>query len=367
MMKKRVFAALFLLTLAMLALLLVPPLFAGENPVQLPGAAVADRQLLRVWVLGVPGGGMRWLRGCIRTFEKAASGVSVYVRQNAPLEDVREYPPDVLLFLPGELTTPEGILLPLATKIEAEEPLLRSGRWQGTSYALPVAWGAWALCINRQWDSTPSTGAPVPTAFLGYPSATASPDKTLPYPREGMLRSPIPLAAPKGVGLVSLGLLLPQESRPPLGDAFPMDSVAAYQAFAAGRAGSALLTTGQITALEALQQLGRGVPFRVMVPDIIVTDQVWMAGLCRESPMGAAFLQHLASDGCQQALNAQGLHAVRRDVPGGAGHTALAVDESARRGFIAMNAFLPRETAAQTAWQLFQGILSLPEGLPLLQ
>lgn len=366
-MKKRALAALVLLLLAMLALLLVPPLFAGENPVHLPGAATPDRQLLRVWVLGAPGGGMRWLRGCIRTFEKANPGVSVYVRQNAPLEDAGDYPPDVLLFLPGDLTAPEGILLPLAVQTEAEEPLLRSGRWQGTSYALPVAWSAWALCINRQWDSIPSAGAPAPTTLLGRPSATAVPNEALPYPRENILRSPIPLAAPKGVGLVSLGLLLPPPSRPPLGDAFPMDSAAAYQAFSAGRAGSALLTTGQITALEALQQLGRGVPFRVMVPDVIVTDQVWMAGQCRESSVGAAFLRHLASDGCQQALGAQGLHAVRRDVPGGTGITASAVDESARRKLIAVNAFLPRETAAQTAWQLFQGVLSLPEGLPLLQ
>ena len=105
----------------------------GESGV--PGLRGKERTLLRIWAVNAPGGGMSWLRGQLRTFEKQHPGISTYLRQvsAADLSAPDVVLPDVVLFMPGDLASPEE-LLPIAGAGEEDgllrEELLRCGRWQ---------------------------------------------------------------------------------------------------------------------------------------------------------------------------------------------------------------------------------------------
>lgn len=365
-MKMRTVICLAALSITALLVLLVPPLVAGVGPEEgLPGAESVPRQLLRVWVTSAPGGGMRWLEKRLTAYEKVHPGTTVYVRQVTVEQCLApDGPgPDVLLFMPGELTAPETILTPISAAPEAEEALLRCGRWQGRQYAVPLCWAAWVVAVDSAWDDVPEQ-TPQPTTLLGRPAPTpdVSPSALPGYPLERADAADIPLLAPGGSGMFTLAQMLPPGKRPTTGSTFGvLDSAGVYQAFRGRKCASALVTTGQVTALESAAATGRAFAFRTMVPEEIITDQVWLAGA--GSDRGGELIGALMSRESQRALAEQGLYGVDGQQALYTSGFGAQVEAAARRGLTAINAFIGAEKAAQAAWQAWQGSVSVAEAL----
>lgn len=362
----------FLCLLMTLALVMVCPRLLQRGHVQPPGLTGMERQLIRIWLLNTPGGGQAWLTGQLKQFERQHPGVSTYLRTVTPadLADPAAVWPDVLLFMPGDLTEP-GPLQPLTSGMFSQgllrEELLRCGRWQGQQYALPLCWGAWGLAIDSALEPG-STAAPVPTTLLGRPSATSAPASPAPgYPLDAASQAACPLQSPGGAALFTLGLLT--DELPSLPERFAALSPGeVYNAFRQRQCATAMLTTGQITALNALWGAGSGFAFRVMTADEVITDQVWLAGIPEGACVAAALLlSHLTAPAAQEALRQQELHTVRADLTLYADGVAARVERAARRSLAAVNAFLPAQTVSDAAWQFLQGRRTLEEALlPLL-
>ena len=347
-----------------------------ENSGDIPGLGTADRVLLRIWVVDAPGGGQAWLKEQLRAFEKTNPGVSTYLRTVSAeeLTNPEAILPDVVLYLPGSLTDPQELFLPLSGEAVGRETsalreaLLRCGRWQGQQYGLPLCWGAWVLCIDSALEPG-SALTPAPTTLLGKPAATAAPDATAEpgYPLTAANQADCALQSPGGAALFTLSLLL--EELPALPEGFgTLTSGEVYTAFQQRQCATAMLTTGQETAFSALVSGGGGFPFRTMVPDEIITDQVWLASVTADAPPEAALLlAHLTSTGAQQALSGQGLHTVRDDLTLYAAGTAARVEQAAHRALSVINAYMDREQVQSAAWQVLQGTLPLSDALlPLL-
>ena len=352
-MRYRVFlclAALMLTALAVLRCLMLPHL-----PERLPGAEAPQRRLVRVWVCSSVGGGESWLRQSLKAWEKKNPGIMTFLRVVTTDELTREGTvlPDVLLYTPGTLTAPQEWFVPLNNVAGIREPLLRAGRWQNQQYALPLCYAGYALAIDSAAEPQPAA-TPAPTTLLGRPAATAeaasSPTPGIPE-NAGIL-------APGGCGLFTLGILA-SDSAPP---ASTMEQNSVYQQFRARQAAAALLTTGQITALQGT------FPFRVITPGEVITDQVFMASLFPGAEACAAdLLAYLISPECQRTLSQQGLYTVREDLRLYAAGTEGLMETAAARLLTAINAYIPKEETDAAAWQYIQGQQGLSTALtPLL-
>lgn len=345
----------------------------GEQAV--PGLTGKQRTLLRIWTISSPGGGQAWLKQQLRTFEKAHPGISTWVRTVSP-EDLAAPDavlPDVVLYMPGDLADPEAQFLPLSGDMAARdgllrEELLRCGRWQQTQYGLPLCWGGWMLAIDAALEPG-SAVTPAPTTLLGRPAAThdAVTTEAPGYPYDAAAQTECALQSPGGCALFAAGLLL--EKHPPLPEDFgtrPASEV--YAAFRSRQCATAMLTTGQATAFASLTSGGSSFPFRLMTPNEIITDQVWLASVTADAPPEAALLlSHLTSMDAQKDLAGQSLHTVRRDLMLYAVGDAAQVEQAGQRTLAAVNAFIPTTQVQQSAWQFFQGTLSLNEALlPLM-
>lgn len=343
------------------------PRLAARSP-QVPGLQPRERTLLRIWVMGSPGGGQSWLTQQLRLFEKQHPGVMTHLRVVRP-EDVADPEavlPDVLLFMSGDMED-ASLLTPLSVDRALRPELLAAGRTDGNQYALPLCWGAWVMAIDSAIE--PGTAVtPAPTTLLGRPSVTSPPSEEPGYPLSAAALADVALQSPGGAALMALSSLLPPEGRPPLPEDFAQLSTGAvYDAFRARKCATAMLTTGQATALTSLAASGSGFPFRIMAPDAVVTDQVWYAGLTAEAPEAAwKLLAFLTAGDAQQALAAQGLHTVRDDVTLYAAGFSRDVEQAGQRRLTAVNAFLPAGEAAALAWQVFQGALSYADALAAL-
>ena len=370
-MKKRILAAVFLLLFLGGGFLLLQRMEAHS----IPGLTGKDRTLLRIWMISAPGGGQAWLKQQLRSFEKANPGVSTWVRTVSAqdLEDPQAVLPDVVLYMPGDLTAPEQLFLPLSGDMAARdgllrEELLRCARWQQIQYGLPLCWGGWVLAIDAALE--PGTAVtPAPTTLLGRPAATGSaePSAEPGYPYDAVAQADCALQSPGGCALLTAGLLL--ESHPPLPYDFgTLSTSEVYTAFRSRQCATALLTTGQATAFASLTSGGSGFPFRLMCPKEVITDQVWLASVTADAPRQAALLlSFLTSAGAQKGLAAQELHTVRQDLTLYAAGTAAQVEQAGQRTLAAINAYLPSDQMEQAAWQFFQGKLSLDEALlPLM-
>lgn len=340
-----------------------------------PSLKSRDRTLLRIWAVNAPGGGQAWLKGQLRQFEKQHPGVSTWLRTVSPeaLADPEAIPPDIVLYMPGDVTDPQAHFLPLSGEMAARdgllrEELLRCGRWRDAQYGLPLCWGAWVLAIDSALE--PGTAAtPAPTTLLGRPAATADAASTPEpgYPLASAMQTDCPLQSPGGGALFTLGLLL--EERPPLPDSFAtLTSAEVYAAFRKRQCASAMLTTGQAAAFAGLTSGGSGFPHRIMAAQEIITDQVWLASVTADAPPEAALLlSHLTSAEAQKGLSAQALHTVRRDMTLYAAGLPAQIENAARRALSAVNAYHSTEAVHSAAWQFFTGRLTLDEALlPLM-
>lgn len=369
----RIAAALVCITLIGVIVAQLPTLMGHSGDV--PGLTAKDRVLLRLWIVDAPGGAAAWLKEQLRLFEKQHPGVSTYLRTVAPeeLSNPDALLPDVVLYQPGCITNPEGLFLPLSGDMAARdgllrEELLRCGRWQRQQYGLPLCWGAWALAIDSALEPGIAV-TPAPTTLLGKPAATSSADATPEpgYPLTAAGQADCALQSPGGAALFTLGLLL--EDTPPLPETFgTLSAPEIYAAFQKRQCATAMLTTGQLTAFSGLVSGGSGFPFRAMIPEEVITDQIWLASVTSAAPQEAALLlSHLASRDAQKALSSQGLHTVRSDLTLYAQGLSARVEIAARQGLSAVNAYIPAAEVQSAAWQFFQRRLPLSEALlPLL-
>ena len=344
-----------------------------EQPI--PGLIGKERTLLRIWVVNAPGGGQAWLRQQLGAFEKAYPGVGTWVRTVTPeeLSEPDAVLPDVILYMPGDVTEPQKLFLPLSGETVARdgllrEELLRCGRWQGQQYGLPLCWGGWVLAIDGALEPE-SASTPAPTTLLGRPAATASAQATTEpgYPLAAVVQAACALQSPGGCALFAARLLL--EETPPLPEGFAtLSAQEVYAAYRNRQCATAMLTTGQMAAFAAMCSSGSGFPYRVMTPEEVITDQVWLGSVTPEaSPQAALLLAFLTSPEAQRALTAQELHTARRDLLLYADGLPGRMEQAGQNNLAAVNAYLSREDVQSAAWQYFQGDLTLDEALlPLM-
>ncbi|MGN1019242.1 MAG: hypothetical protein ACI4O7_02620 [Aristaeellaceae bacterium] len=362
----RIRLAALLLTCALGWLLLSRT--AAPSPASLSGGQ--ERTLLRIWTVSAVGGGESWLREQLRLFEGQHPGVMTYLRAVSPgeLTEPEAVLPDLVLYTPGTFTAPDACFAPLAVPDGLREPLLRCGRWQTLQYGLPLCWGGYVLCIDGALEPD-AASTPAPTTLLGRPAATpeasASPQ---PYPYDAAMASAVPLAAPGGCGTLALCCLLEPSLRPPLAEGFAAPAEV-YAAFRGRSCASAVLTTGQLTALSSLASAGKGFAFRTMAPSQVITDQVWLGSVVRgaEESAAPALLAYLTGREAQQRLSAQGLYPAREGLslyPSGAQGE---IETAAARSLTAVNAYVPPEDVCAAAWQVYTGQAGLSDALlPLL-
>ena len=369
--RKRLLRAAICLSALLLTVWMLPRL--ASHP--LPSLTSDDRTLLRIWVISSPGGGQAWLKSQLRQFEKQHPTVSTYVRtvSAAELTAPDALMPDIVLYMPGDVTDPAVYFLPLSGEMVTSdgllrEELLRCGRWQGQQYALPLCWGTWVLAIDSALEPG-NTVTPAPTTLLGHPIGSDTPAVTESpaYPLEAARQAACTLQSPGGTALFTLGLLV--EERPPLPETFAtLTSTDVYASFQRRQCATAMITTGQATAFAGLTNSGSGFPHRIMAAEEMITDQVFLASVTAEAPKEAALLLSFltAAEG-QRALSTQGLHTVRSDLTMYATGLSAQVEQAGRRVLTAINAYIPADTVRHAAWQFFQGQLTLDEALlPLL-
>lgn len=356
------------IVLAAALVLLTPALWSRRMVPRLPHAA--DRTLLRVWVTSSVGGGQAWLKEQLKVWEKRNPGVMTYLRTVSPEEITVENAvlPDVILYMPGDFTAPEEIFSPLSGELNARASLLRAGKWRNQQYGLPLCYGAWVLAIDSAIEPG-SAATPAPTTLLGRPAATdpAQATEEPGFPLEAASRAQVALQAPAGCGLFTLTTLLTE--RPALPDDFAtLTAAEVYSGFLARKYATALLTTGQLTALTSLTASGNGFPFRALVPREIITDQVWFGSVVEgASGEAASLLGWLTSTEAQRALTKQGLYSVRDDLRLYAVGPEAQVETAAGRALTAINAYIPLADAQATAWQVFTGREDVAGGLlPIL-
>ena len=366
-MKRRSVICLVGLALTAAAALLLCASPRGER---LPGAELARGRLVRVWVVSSVGGGESWLRACLKEWEAAHPGVMTYLRAVSAEELVREDAvlPDILLYTPGDLTTPEALFTPLSGTEIIREPLLRCGRWRGQQYGLPLCYGGYVLAIDGALEPQ-HAATPAPTTLLGRPAATASPDATATpgFPLAAAQKADTPLVCPRGAAGFTLACLLAPEERPALREPAPAPAEA-YRCFLAQQASAAVLTTGQSTALEGVAASGKGFAYRVLTPSEVITDQVWLGSLFPGAGEDAAsLLAHLISPAAQKRLASQGLYTVREDLKLYASGVPGLMERAAARSLTAISAYADPDEVNSAAWQVLSGREGLSAALmPLL-
>ena len=325
----------------------------------LPGTS--DRRLIRLWTVSAPGGGMAWLKERLAAWGKTHPDVSVYLRRISPQEanQPENVWPDAVLWMPGDFSSPEAFT-PLKTDAPMLPSLMRCGQSRMEQYALSLCWEGWAVAVHGEYLDTPAATRE-PAALLGRPAATEAPPQTAPSFPEKARAAEAPLLWASGGGLFTLRQMIPDP--PPMPDASGLTQEQVYQRFRNKQCASALLTTGQITALQSIS-----VPLMTLTPHEVVTEQVWLASLCKDAcPEAAELLSFLASAASQQTLSQQGLFTARDDLKLYASGMHAAVESAAGNALTAPNAFLPAEQVQSAAWQAYQGDVPLEEALlPML-
>lgn len=260
--------------------------------------------VLRLWYFeGWPAGSgsaSPWLSRCAAAFEKAHPGVYVQP-ESVDAETLRGWsdggmaPPDILLFPPGLLETPAG-LLPLEGSAALRDGITRRGDWGGAVYALPVAMGGYARVEASAADN--SEIAPEPEPFRRWDVARAALE-TRRDADEGAPGEGAPVPQP------DLDLGLPASAPAPQ---------SAWRRFANGEAGALLASQREIARLEALREAGKGPEWSV---DAVApfTDQLLFAAVpCRadqgRQALAAEFAGSLLSEDGQGQLYRAGLFSV---------------------------------------------------------
>lgn len=387
---RRLRIALCLLVLGLLtaALPLAKHFLPQDNRALVEKKYAGFSGVLRLWVFEgwQPGAGSftGWLNRCVAGFEKRHPGVYVQAQAvdagaMAALNDSGIVPPDMLLFPPGLLDAPDG-LLPLSVEAPLRAGLAHAGTYMGATYAVPVAMGGYLWVYDAaRLDGIPGTwrgGDAMPAvapddawhcrgaAMLslcakGYraeaPAAEGgdlSPGIDLGLPAPAV--SPTPTAAPETGDILPCAL--------PEGFDFDAD---AWRRFANGEAPALLATPREIRRLQALSEQGKGPNWRLGTSAAAFTDQLLSLAIVDQpdsearQALCAAFLEHLLSDECQGALAAAGAFAVTGGDSGYAAGDPLAQADAAlrRETLCAPNSFATawRDAAADIVREFIDG------------
>lgn len=328
--------------------------------------------VLRLWVCegwqSGSGSLTGWLNRCIARFEKAHPGV--YVQPQAvdadaiaAFTDSGIRPPDMLLFAPGMLASPEG-LAALTLPDGLRPGLARCGIWGDALYAAPVAMGGYAWAWNRArldgipgtWQGGDLTLAALPAEPRRHWGAALLALCSGRYAATGGAAQEADAAGLSDVDLGLAGAPTPAPSptvapdaatlpcRLPEGFAFDAD---AWRRFINGEAAAMPVTQREVRRLEALSEQGRGPDWQLSPGGAAFTDQLLCLALVRrdgaDEPLALcrAFLAHLLSDACQGALAEAGAFSVTDAPSGYAAGDPLARMEAALRapGLAAPNCF----------------------------
>lgn len=330
-------AALCLLCL----MLLIPALIQAHHVLPLDtGPLVSEKYagwsgVLSLWIFeGWPCGNgsiAPWLNQCVESFEKRHPGV--YVQPQfvdagaiASMNDSGILPPNMILFPPNLLKTPEG-LMTIEVPDDVRPEIRRCGMWNGSLYAVPVAmggylWGwntalihaipnSWrevdtALSVPapqtwRHWDAALlalCSGRYAPSESNGASEPTPSPAHEMELGLTGgEATEPAPSSEPRQ------GMTLPRR----LPSGFQFDDNA-WRHFINGESAAMPVTQREIRRLQSLSEQGKGPDWKLCPGDGAFTDQLLSLAilnqpdtdprvtLCRD------FLTHLLSDECQSNL-----------------------------------------------------------------
>lgn len=352
----------------LLTLLLGMALFSPHDS-SAPLVNQTSRQLLRIWSVSSLGGSDNWLKKQLRQFEKQHPGVMTYLRQVTP--DALTAPdavlPDLILYTPSTLTNPAELFAALSVPEHLSSALLQCGCWQGQQLALPLCWGGYVLAVDSRFDAAPAA-TPAPTSLLGQSYATPAPDASpQPYPYDAILAADTPLLTAPGSAMLILFDMLDPSLRPPLTDSALTQSEV-YARFRSRQCASALLTSGQLTAFQALTAAGKGFACSAIVPERIITDQVLLASIVQGAEDSAApeLLAFLISRSAQQALTSQELHTVRTDLKLYASGVPAQLESAARQSLTALNAFVSSEDIAAASYLVSCGQSTIEQVLPQL-
>ncbi|MDR1569222.1 MAG: extracellular solute-binding protein [Oscillospiraceae bacterium] len=261
--------------------------------------------VLRVWICQDWSSTLpAWLSRQITAFEKEHKGVHVRVQKVAPgaWENEASVPPDILLFSPGMLSAPQDILIPFAPSEEFLPETLRSGRWMGEQYALPVALGGYAVLFNE--------GLFPPGVALIDPQPIKKQQRyALNVARGGALAALI--GWDEGVRAART-LRMPEEFGTSTSDQ-------AYAAFVAGNVGALVCSIDHARKFAAREAAGKGFAYRIETPLSGFCDQIAMIGRIRRdtndgrSDMANEFVWFVTGKAAQDTLANFGLLPVRTD------------------------------------------------------
>ncbi|MBQ8536812.1 MAG: hypothetical protein IJ461_05340, partial [Clostridia bacterium] len=192
-----------------------------------PGIRPKENRLVRIWLIGDCVGADGYLKKQAAAYEKAHTGVRLYLRaaQASELADPQAVLPDGVIFAPGAIPEPERLLTPLAGAWPMADSLLMAGKWQGEQYALPLLLGGYALAASDQGESSLQCAPGIPLLLAG----------ALGLPADGL---PATFA---------------QVSQPQV-----------YQDFTARRCRQAVLTLRQIRSFQALVEKGKGFAYTAL-------------------------------------------------------------------------------------------------------
>ena len=291
--------------------------------------------VLRLWVFeGWPcgtGSVSPWLNRCVALFEKRHPGVYVQPRAVdegaiASLNDSGILPPDMILFPPDLLKSPEG-LLPIDLPGPLRPALSGCGLWDGRLYAVPVAMGGYAWAWNtglleripNTWRETDATLAvPPPERWRRWDAALLALCSGQ-YRESAAEEGPTAENSPShgvDLGLTESATPVPTVAPPADGDALPRRLPVdfrfdedAWRRFINGDIAAIPVTQREVRRLQALSEQGKGPDWRLTPGDAPFSDQLLsLAVVDRENAesqqaLCLAFLSLLLSDECQGDLH----------------------------------------------------------------
>lgn len=269
--------------------------------------------VLRMWVLegweAGSGSLVPWLTAASQAFERAHDGVYVQVTP-VSRELMRSFnyaaknPPDLILFYPGALDTPDDLL-----KTNAGAELTTRFGECGDGFALPVAMGGYALIEAGDAESAPIF-MPEDTDALSYSAAAAALLIGDSIADDGSIES--------GTGY-GIDLGLPARTRAPVTYArreivpVPGSGRAdnAYSLFSRGEIRQTVVTQREIRKLQLLDDEGRAPDWHIRTTGETFTDQLALVGIVdiprddlqARQMLSVAFREFLLSDAQQAALS----------------------------------------------------------------
>ncbi len=292
-----------------------------------PGISAPEKRLLRVWLIEDSLYSAPWLKRQAARLEEERGGVSVYLRSAKAQELVRPdgVLPDLILFGPGAVKSPESLFLPLTGDFLLGDGALRAGRWQGMQYAIPVCMDGYVLAYDPALTGA-AAATPAPTPLLGIGAKKTAEPVLEKEPSFADLLSAL-ASVPRGKSAVcdfqsAAGMPLMLFTAMSGGKAvFPAGILqsgfgtasqdAVYSDFLSGRCRAAMLPSRLLRSLAA-----KGKPFAVLMPPLPATDMYLAAGIVPGDgqDLAMAYLQALLSPDGQYDLSQSSLMPLSADV-----------------------------------------------------